>query len=47
MVKIYEKKNCNLLPNLPELMKFGVIVQNDELHKKLDYFLSVVIPFKK
>ena len=26
-------------------MKFGVIVQNDDLHKMLDYFLSAVIPF--
>ena len=37
-------KNCYLLPNLVKLMKF--IVQNDELHKLLDYFSSAVIPFK-
>ena len=28
-------------------MKFGVIVQNDDLHKILDYLVSVVIPFNK
>ena len=28
-------------------MKFGVIVQNDELHTILDYFSSAVIPFKE
>ena len=30
-------KNCNLLPNLLKLIKFGMIVQNDELNKILDY----------
>ena len=39
-------KNCNLLPNFLKLKKFRVIVQNDELHKTLGYFLSGVIPFK-
>ena len=38
-------KNCNLLHNLLQLMKFGEIVQKDELHKILDYISSVVIPF--
>ena len=27
--KVNANKNCNLLPNLLELIKFGVIVQND------------------
>ena len=31
--------NCNLLPNLLKLVKFRVIVQDDELHKMRDYFL--------
>ena len=35
-----------MLPNLLKRIKFGVIVQNDELHKTLDYFSSAVIPFK-
>ena len=30
-----------------KLIKFGAIVQNDELHKIHDYFLGLVIPFKK
>ena len=38
--KIKHKKNFNLLPNLLKLIQFGVIVQNDELHKRLDYFFS-------
>ena len=45
-MKIKTLKNCNLLPNLLKLIKFGVIVQIDELHKIFNYFLSVVIPFK-
>ena len=41
-------KNCNLLPNLLKLIEFGVIVQNDELDKILDFFFpSAVILFKK
>ena len=44
--KIKHEKNCNLLPNLLELIKFGMMVQRDELHKILDYFLSAVIPFR-
>ena len=37
-------KNCNLLPNFLKLIKFVVIVQNDELNKILDYFSSAVFP---
>ena len=43
--KIEHYKNCNMSSNLPKLIKFGVIVQNDKLHKTLDYFLSALIPF--
>ena len=36
-----------MLPNFPKkLIKFGVMVQNDEMHKVIDYFSSVVIYFK-
>ena len=45
--KIKHKTNCNLLPNLLNLIKFEVIVQNDELHKILHYFVSAVIPFEE
>ena len=37
--KINTKKIRNLLPNLLKLMKFGVIVPNDEQHKVLDSIL--------
>ena len=36
----------NLLRNLLKRIKFELIVQNDELHKILDYYLSAVITFK-
>ena len=47
--KIKHLKNCNLLPNLHKLIKFGAIVQNDELHKIIDFynFLLSVIPLKQ
>ena len=41
------EKTCNLLTNLLKLMNFGVIVQNDELHKILDHFSSAAIPSNK
>ena len=37
---------CDSLPNLLKLIKFGVILQNDELHKIFDYFLWAVISFE-
>ena len=42
--KKQKPKNCNLLPNFLKLIKFVVIVQNDELNKILDYFSSAVFP---
>ena len=39
--KLKHLKYCNLLSNLLKLIKFGLIVQNDELHKTLDFvFIS-------
>ena len=34
-LKIWHWNDRDLLPNLSKLMEFGVIVQNDELHKIL------------
>ena len=33
------QKNCNVLPNLLKLTKFGAIVRNDELHKIHDFLI--------
>ena len=45
--KIKHLKNCNLSPNWLKLINSEVIVQNDELHKILDYFLSWLNPFNE
>ena len=45
--KIEHYKNCNFLPNLFKLIEFGVIAQNHELHKILDYFSSAVFAINK
>ena len=36
--KLKHENNCNFLPDLLKLIKFGVVVHNDELHNILDYF---------
>ena len=43
--RIEHQKNSDSSPNVLDQI-FGVIVQNDELHKILEYFLSSVNPFK-
>ena len=36
----------NLLPNVPNLIKFGGIAHHNQQHEKLKYYLSAAIPFK-
>ena len=37
----------NLLPNVPNLIKFGGHAQHNQQHERLEYFFSAAIPFKE
>ena len=44
--KFKHEKNRNSLPDLLQLIEFGVTDQKNEFHKIFDYFLQAVAPFK-
>ena len=37
----------DLLPNLPNLIKFGEIAHHNQQHERLKYLISSAIPFKE